>query len=115
MSLRSRRRTFLNVVLRFLNFSKSNIDPDRVAALAEACQPAVFGKGQETVLDETYRKAGKMDADAFLARLDVYRSGLVGAVHTGLLAGERERDTIRAELYKLNVYGTLARAALTCM
>ncbi len=59
------------------------------------------------MLDETYRKAGKMDAENFLLRLDVERSRLLNVVHTGL-SGEKEGDDTRAELYKLNVYGECA-------
>ena len=46
-----------------------------------------------------------MDASAFMTRFDVERSGLMRIVQTGLLSGEQEEDEIRAELYKLNVYG----------
>lgn len=46
-----------------------------------------------------------MDASAFMTRFDVERSGLMRVVQTGLLSGEQEEDEIRAELYKLNVYG----------
>ena len=60
------------------------------------------------MVDEMYRKAGKMDADSFLTRFDVYRTDLAGVVNTEPLAGKRECQTIRAELYKLNVYGEWA-------
>ena len=82
--------------------------PGATAALAAACEPAVFGKGQETILDETYRKAGKMDVDRFSLAFDAERSGLVDAVKTGILKGEEEEKKVRAELYKLNVYGMLS-------
>ena len=55
------------------------------------------------MLDETYRKAGKMDVSEFMTRFDVSR--LEPALHTGLLAGKQQMRTIRTELYKLNVYG----------
>jgi hypothetical protein len=33
--------------------------------LSDACQPATFGVNKEDVLDESYRKAGKMDVTDF--------------------------------------------------
>ena len=84
---------------------------EQLRDLEQACAPATFGRNQEDVLDETYRKAGKMDASAFLARFDAERSGLMRVVHTGLLAGKEERRAIRTELYKLNVYGPSSSAS----
>ena len=63
-----------------------------------------FGKGTETVLDETYRKAGKMDPENFKTGLDVDACGLVDTVQTSLLPENSLRD-FTADLYKLNVYG----------
>ena len=73
--------------------------------LQEACQPATFGRNDEDVYDETYRKAGKMDVDNFMIGFDAERSGLIEAVRTLLFPGEEEKKRIKAELYKLNVYG----------
>ena len=73
--------------------------------LQEACQPATFGRNDEDVYDETYRKAGKMDADNFMVGFDAERSGLIEAVRTLLFPGEEEEKRVKAELYKLNVYG----------
>ncbi|TFK86949.1 hypothetical protein K466DRAFT_491787, partial [Polyporus arcularius HHB13444] len=80
-------------------------DMDAFCALEQACEAATFGRDAEAVLDETYRKAGKMDSENFLLGLDVDRSRLVDIVRTGLLAGDDETKAIKAELYKLNVYG----------
>ena len=82
---------------------------EALQALEQACEAATFGRDDEAVLDETYRKAGKMDSDNFLLGLDVDRSRLVDIVHAGLLAGQDETKTIKAELYKLNVYGESLR------
>ena len=57
------------------------------------------------MLDETYRKAGKMDTSEFVLRLDVVKSGLLSIVCSSLLSGDRSRRSVTAELYKLNVYG----------
>ena len=80
-----------------------------LAELAGACEPAKFGKGTETVLDETYRKSWKMDSYNFKTGLDVETCGLVDTVQTGLLP-DYKRRTIMAELYKLNVYGQSLRS-----
>ncbi|OCH89761.1 hypothetical protein OBBRIDRAFT_778099 [Obba rivulosa] len=72
--------------------------------LARACDPATFGKGHEDVFDETYRKAGKLDVSSFAINFHPQSSGLLSAVRGDLLEGDRERP-VRAELYKLNVYG----------
>jgi hypothetical protein len=61
---------------------------------------------QENVLDETYRKAGKMDLDKFAPMLDLLQTDLMRIVRGYLLEGTQSTQGIRAELYKLNVYGT---------
>ena len=88
---------------RQINLSASSVEA--LDALEAACEAAMFGRNQETVLDESYRKAGKMDVDRFSLAFDAERSGLVDAVKTGILKGEEEEKKVRAELYKLNVYG----------
>ncbi|KAF5374123.1 hypothetical protein D9615_008858 [Tricholomella constricta] len=82
----------------------SQATEDQLQALADACEPATFGLGQRDVLDETYRKAGKMDSDKFLTSLDVDKLGIVARVHVQLLEGDDVEKTVNAELYKLNVY-----------
>ena len=62
---------------------------------------------QQDVYDETYRKAGKLDAADFGLKFDPVQAGLLDIVHAELVEeGRRKRLPIRAELYKLNVYGT---------
>ena len=73
--------------------------------LSNACQPATFGVNQQNVLDETYRKAGKMDANAFSSKFNLERSGLLDGIRAHMLEGHDENKTIETELYKLNVYG----------
>ncbi|TFK90703.1 hypothetical protein K466DRAFT_484250 [Polyporus arcularius HHB13444] len=80
-------------------------DVEAVNKLEQACEAATFGRNAEAVLDETYRKAGKMDSDNFFLGFDVDRSRILDVVRAGLLAGGDETKPIRAELYKLNVYG----------
>ena len=89
---------------RYLDFTQCEDNVQALAELADACEPAKFGKGTETVLDETYRKAGKMDPENFQTGLDVDACGLVDTVQTSLLPENSLRD-FTADLYKLNVYG----------
>ncbi|KAF7338753.1 Fe2OG dioxygenase domain-containing protein [Mycena sanguinolenta] len=76
-----------------------------LAELTAACQKATFGVGGADVLDESYRKAGKMDIERFAARFDV--SGLLETVAPEILQGQNtdEDKFLKPELYKLNVYG----------
>lgn len=60
--------------------------------------------------DESYRKAVKMDASNFSVQLDLAGSGLIRTIEDQLLQGETESMRIRAEPYKLNVYGNIAFA-----
>ncbi|KAJ7142874.1 hypothetical protein C8R44DRAFT_866152 [Mycena epipterygia] len=92
--------------------SASRIDLGRateenLAELASACEQATFGVDQTDVLDESYRKAGKLDLTEFAARLDVVASGLVDAITPDILQGQDAdgRKALRAEMYKLNVNG----------
>ncbi|KAJ7098473.1 hypothetical protein C8R43DRAFT_1100305 [Mycena crocata] len=90
---------------RRIDFAKSTAED--LETLAAACQRATFGVSQNEVLDETYRKAGKMDLGNYAACLDVVASGIVDAISPDLLEGQSvEGDQVlRAEMYKLNVYG----------
>ena len=74
--------------------------------LEQTCDTATFGVDNKDVLDESYRKAKKLDSQCFGFSLDVERAGLLEAVRMGLFSGRDERKAIHAELYKLNVYGT---------
>ena len=72
--------------------------------LSQACEPASFGVKQENVLDETYRKAGKMDSECFTSMLDPFDTDLIKTVRDDLLEGLKSKGSIKAELYKLNIY-----------
>ena len=56
------------------------------------------------MLDESYRKAGKLDDKHFAPKFDPERAGLMDAVSPFLLEGHPDMS-VRVELYKLNVYG----------
>jgi hypothetical protein len=74
--------------------------------LAQACDPASFGVKEKEVLDETYRKAGKMDTERLSSPLQSVQFNLMETVRGGLLEGTQSTEPIVAELHKLNVYGT---------
>lgn len=78
---------------------------DQLDVLESACEPAPFGRNDQTVFDEGYRKAGKMEVDDFMLGFDAERAGLIEVVGSFLFHGTEEEKFVRAELYKLNVYG----------
>jgi hypothetical protein len=80
-----------------------NATPDELEQLTQACEPASFGVKQENVLDETYRKADKMDSECFSLALD--NTDLIKIIRGCLLEGLNSKRGIKAELYKLNIYG----------
>lgn len=88
---------------RFLNFAQAS--REQVELLSNSCDIASFGLNNKDVVDESYRKAGKLDAAFFSSKLYAEDSGLLQIVRDGLLEGEQAKVPIRAEPYKLNVYG----------
>ena len=62
--------------------------------------------------DVSYRKALKMDAIDFSVQFNPALSGLTKTIQEGLLQGQAEKMSIRSEIYKLNVYGSLSCLAL---
>ncbi|KAF8895154.1 hypothetical protein BD779DRAFT_1668491 [Infundibulicybe gibba] len=78
---------------------------EKLKLLADACDPATFGLNQTDVLDESYRKAGKMDNDKFFTKFTPETYQLMERISAQLLDGEDQQRSIRAEPYKLNVYG----------
>jgi hypothetical protein len=98
----SRSQRTLNSCRRYINFA--NATPDELEQLIQACKPASFGVKQEQVLDETYRKAGKMDSECFSSMLDPYHTDLIKIIRGYLLEGLESKTGIKAELHKLNSY-----------
>ncbi|KAF4439201.1 hypothetical protein FACUT_4278 [Fusarium acutatum] len=80
---------------------------DGFNTLLTDCQPATFGIGSQEVLDEEYRKAGKMNTEDFCTSFNPYEHGIVDTINQ-VLAQASVSDArglgIKAELYKLNVY-----------
>ena len=94
-------------------------DHATVEDLLDNCAPASFGKDGEDILDESYRKAVKLDSDQFSTNFNPYEYGIIGAIAQTLLPGIAKpiADKARkytfveslgviAELYKLNVEAT---------
>ena len=86
-----------------------------IEALVQRCEPATFGQGDRDVLDEGYRKAGRLDKEAFSTGFHPYDCGIVDVVGRVLMpgvgvggggggdGGRGEVRGVRAELYMLNV------------
>ncbi|TFK63427.1 hypothetical protein BDN72DRAFT_847639 [Pluteus cervinus] len=85
---------------KFLSLTSATTDD--LQKLTNACLPAKFGLGQEDVLDESYRKARKMDIDNFMVGFDP--STIVDVIRQELLDSEDVQAALEVELYKLNVY-----------
>lgn len=81
----------------------ANADDLKLQTLVGACERAAFGLDNKDVLDETYRKAWKMDSSNFLTRLDVVNAGIMDHVCAKLVQNTERK--VRSEIYKLNVYG----------
>ncbi|KAF5672554.1 hypothetical protein FHETE_3688 [Fusarium heterosporum] len=80
---------------------------DSLNTLVDNCQPATFGFKNEEVLDEEYRKAGKMETDRFCSNFSPYEHGIIDTINQVFAQGSHYDDRglgIKAELYKLNVY-----------
>ena len=80
--------------------------------LLNDCQPATFGLGGLDVLDESYRRASKLDDTQFSTNFSPYDYGIVDTIAQILFPGVNENSNqdlglelrgVRAELYKLNV------------
>jgi hypothetical protein len=79
----------------------------QIAELGAACTKASFGRGTETVLDETVRKTGKLDFGDFSWSMKV-RDHIAESIRANLMPLAEEGDELRFELYKLNVYGAVS-------
>ncbi|TAQ83539.1 hypothetical protein B7494_g8139 [Chlorociboria aeruginascens] len=88
-----------------------------IEALLSACAPASFGLEGKDVLNDTYRKAAKLDRNQFSVDFHPHDYGVVDAIAQSLLpsvykalsseqlkANRVEHWGVVAELYKLNIY-----------
>ena len=60
----------------------------------QACEPASFGRDGEDILDESYRKAGKLDASSFATPIVPERTDLVRIVPDFLLEGQENKTAV---------------------
>lgn len=65
-------------------------------ALLSACKPAAFGRGREEILDEGYRKASKLDREAFATNLCPYEAGIIDLVAQLLLSSSSNHEHKRS-------------------
>ena len=83
-------------------------NPGALEALVHACSPATFGRGQQDVMDESYRKAGKLNPDQFATSFHPADFGIIETIERVLLPTMSNKQgwrshRIHAELYKMNV------------
>ncbi|TEB32369.1 hypothetical protein FA13DRAFT_1773730 [Coprinellus micaceus] len=90
---------------RYLDFTSGALKDEDIQRLVEASERATFGRNNEDVLDESYRKAWKMDISQFASQFDVSKTGILDIVHDQLLHYSKSTKNLEAHLYKLNVYG----------
>ncbi|KAL1861939.1 hypothetical protein Plec18170_000763 [Paecilomyces lecythidis] len=79
--------------------------------LVDECSPATFGRGDQDVLDPSYRMAGKLDTDKFASSFHPADFGILANIEQILLPSistnlenKLQFRKITADLYKLNVY-----------
>ncbi|GKU05049.1 hypothetical protein FLAG1_07809 [Fusarium langsethiae] len=88
-----------------LPLTEDTVAQDSFALFLNACQPATFGFGSQEILDEEYRKAGKLDTNDFCTDFNPYEHGILDTINQVLSQGSHSRGFgVKAELYKLNVY-----------
>lgn len=94
----------------FVPLVNSPNSPVRLRQLVADCELAEFGRGQESVLDPKYRKAGKLAPHQFSSSFHLADFGIVDRVEQILLPTLHELDAgllrirgIGMKLYKLNI------------
>jgi hypothetical protein len=72
--------------------------------LYNLAQPASFGKGQESVLDPSYRSARTLLSENFSINLRPDHV-LLNQIKELMLTNSNTNEYVRAELYRVNIYG----------
>lgn len=75
-----------------------SISDDDIRALVDACEPAPFGRGPESVLDDNYRKALKLEESSFAWRFNPDSGNFIASLAQKLCPWERFEKGFRAEL-----------------
>lgn len=88
-----------------INLADEGLKHGDILKLVQVCQQATFGRGDQDVLDESYRKAWKLDTSEFATQFDVMSSGVMNVIHDQLLHYEKNDLKLDPHLYKLNIYG----------
>ncbi len=79
---------------------------DELSRLIASSDAAPFGRGNETVLDDTYRKAHKLDVSQFSTVFDLAGTPIFNKISQDLVDMTVSlKRAVRAERYKLNIYG----------
>ncbi|KAH9209223.1 hypothetical protein DL95DRAFT_428313 [Leptodontidium sp. 2 PMI_412] len=92
--------------------SSTSSQPSLLEQLLESCAPATFGRKNKDILDESYRKAGKLNRSQFSVDFHPHDYGIIDTISQVLLPqvdvdfmkGREQHRGVMAELYKLNVY-----------
>ena len=88
----------------FVDFS--NAEDAALEELALSCKKASFGKGTEEILDDSIRKAGKLDLDMFATLFTPIGTDIIDTIYDHFASSASKIGSgYRYELYKLNVYG----------
>lgn len=87
-----------------LNLAQAS--PEELAKLIASCDAAPFGRGTESVLDDSYRKALKLNLSQFGMPFELAATNIIAKIRQELVESTTLlHRTIRAEPYKLNIYG----------
>ena len=78
-------------------------DESSIQELVDACAVASFGVGEKEVTDLSYRNALKLEPEKFVTSFQLCDTPVLNEVQRLLVP--QVRDPVRAQLYKLNVYG----------
>ncbi|KAF9017802.1 hypothetical protein BDZ89DRAFT_1074557 [Hymenopellis radicata] len=96
-------RTADDASLFYLNLASAT--DDDLSHLISSCDAAPFGRGTETVMDATYRKAHKLDVSQFGMAFDLASTPILNKISQDLVDMKVSvKRAVRAERYKLNVY-----------
>ncbi|KAF8999243.1 hypothetical protein BDZ89DRAFT_1121952 [Hymenopellis radicata] len=99
-----RNRSTDNESLSYLNLAAAT--DDEISQLISSSDAAPFGRGTETVLDDTYRKAHKLDVSQFSTVFELAGTPILNKISQDLVDFTVSvKRAVRAERYKLNVYG----------
>ncbi|KAE8374594.1 hypothetical protein BDV26DRAFT_295802 [Aspergillus bertholletiae] len=82
------------------------ISAEDAKAITQSCHPSPFGKGTETLVDESVRKSWQLDANQFALQnphWQIQVEGFVKKAVTGLGLTANGQE-VKAELYKLLIY-----------